>query len=62
MLKVGLCLNPCSNGMTIEYEVSPASQWYILCLNPCSNGMTIESVNANDSVEVTVVLILVLME
>ena len=48
--------------MTIEYEVSPASQWYILCLNPCSNGMTIESVNANDSVEVTVVLILVLME
>ena len=36
-----LSLNPCSNGMTIEYEVI----YNVLLndgLNPCSNGMTIE--------------------
>ena len=39
---VTLCLNPCSNGMKIEY-----GNWDIMaqtdkCLNPCSNGMKIE--------------------
>ena len=35
------CLNPYSNGITIESEADVTSQG-LLCLNPYSNGITIE--------------------
>ncbi len=37
-----MSLNPCSNGMTIEY-FSKINGCVGISLNPCSNGMTIES-------------------
>ncbi len=61
-----ICLNTCSNGMTIEVVglshgvVRPALG--VSCLNPYSNGMTIEDeTHAVKSAKKTV-LILVLME
>ena len=36
------CLNPCSNGMTIESSWKVADEGTSGSLNPCSNGMTIE--------------------
>ena len=36
-----LCLNPCSNGMRIEFAASAAVS-VDGRLNPCSNGMRIE--------------------
>lgn len=37
-----ICLNTCSNGMTIEATITPIFAGTQICLNPCSNGMTIE--------------------
>ena len=36
------CLNPCSNGMKIEFLVRAARILPSSSLNPCSNGMKIE--------------------
>ncbi len=43
------CLNPCSNGMTIEFIVNLIEKNCQKGLNPCSNGMTIESWTAKKS-------------
>ena len=55
------CLNPCSNGMTIEFQVEHSCRGGY-CLNPCSNGMTIESYLDEKHKAKVRVLILVLME
>ena len=54
-------LNPCCNGMTIEFgSINPRMQPRSR-LNPCCNGMTIEY-KATFPVLYNVVLILVVME
>ena len=55
-------LNPCSNGMTIEFEVGAAAYEHNKSLNPCSNGMTIEFNVLYRRMYYHDVLILVLME
>ena len=37
-----LCLNPCSNGMKIEFVLPLVTCHLQTSLNPCSNGMKIE--------------------
>ncbi len=43
-------LNPCSNGMTIEYSTRYRWRCHFGILNPCSNGMTIEFAEAKAGV------------
>ena len=56
-----LSLNPCSNGMKIEFDEEQHVA-YGLCLNPCSNGMKIEFCKDVALDVLKRVLILVLME
>ena len=53
-------LNPCSNGMKIEYS-GLAAGCSRMCLNPCCNGMKIEYYGITGFNRLCV-LILVLME
>ena len=58
-----LCgLNPCSNGMKIEYGIWWSVGTCLSCLNPCSNGMKIECAFVGGEYCIDQVLILVLME
>ena len=56
------CLNPCSNGMKIEFVQRLITARMLLCLNPCSNGMKIEYIDIKIDARGSQVLILVLME
>ena len=57
-----MSLNPCCNGMTIEFSDDDLKMMHAIRLNPCCNGMTIEFCNNWICTGHIIVLILVVME
>ena len=62
VLKSFSCLNPCSNGMKIEFSLPMVMVGGHRCLNPCCNGMKIEYPSIVEAIKSEMVLILVVME